>query len=158
MKKIIRLKHLKQTVIFIQLCLSWRGTVVILFSNENLTNGVTLSLWSHTAACPDCKHGNQSVCLPVSLSIWLSICLSPRLSMHLSRFQHLFFPRFRRPSASRLSAVYPSPPFIYLRVEVFRCLPSSTMPCSGRQGLQMRDGVLRSATWQRSEQIDFLTD
>lgn len=106
----------------------------------------------------------QTVNMVISLSVCLSVCLSGCQSVCLSVCPCIFlvFSTFssslHRPSASRSSAVYPSPPFIYLRVEVFRCLPSSTMPCSGRQGLQMRDGVLRSATWQRREQIDFLTD
>lgn len=154
------LKHLKQTAIFIQspvLCKSWLQSPVILFPMKTSQTPShyhfghiwllvqTVNMVISLSVCPSvCLSGCQSVCLPVCACIFLVFST--------------FSSPLRRPSASGSSAIYPSPAFIYLCVEVFRCLPSSTMPCSGRQGLQMRDGVLRSATWQRREQIDFLTD
>lgn len=90
---------------------------------------------------------NRAICLSaVCLFIYLST------HFHINLLVLFFGPFLSFPPLSIHQCIHLS------LCSRFWWLASSTMPCSGRQGLWMRDGVLCSATWQRREQIDFLTD
>lgn len=117
-------------------CQSWLLTRVVLFSNENLTNAVTLSLWSHTAACLDCKHGNQSVCQ----SVCLPVC--PCIFLVFSTF--FFPPSNTPPPLFRLLSIHHRRSFISVWKFSDDCHPAQclaradkvcgcVMECSARQ-------------------------